>query len=289
MKTLVRIAAVLLAISCSEPAAVDKPLTIEPGGAARTLRIGSREQLSVNAANVVWTSSDTTIARINASAELQLATSYAACKWEYPGNCKVEITARAGNSVATQIITVMPYEPTMEINALQIDLDMGDTARIQASVILETVQVPWCSLEFAARDSAVAVVDAVSGLVAAGDSGSTTIEVRATGPLCPAYPGQVTVNTRSRLHTLTIEPAMYIVLPPGSGLQLSAIVRNWKGVMYPAVVRSWESADTTIASVDAKGAVRAHLCYAGPLVCRTTLTVRSGRLTATATVVVSEQ
>ena len=289
-------ACILVVAACAEPVAVEPTaLTIEPGGAARTLRIGTHEQLrahlraadgrDLGPAAVTWISSDTSVAKVDANGDLRIASSYTACNWVVPGECTFEIRAERGPLSAQQVVTVLPYEPTMELNVKQLELEMGDSVRIRVSFQLELMPVTWCVASFTSREAAVAQVDASSGVVTAQDSGSTIIDVRAAGPLCPSQGLQVQVNTRAPLHTMTIEPGQNITLEPGGSVHLTAIVRNWKGVIYPAIAVSWVSSDPDVATVDARGVVRAGNCSRDDL-CRATITARSGRLTATATVVV---
>ena len=285
----------LLATACSEPAAVAPvALSIEPGGFDRTLRVGSFEQLHAHArasdgadlgpVMPTWSSSDTTIAKVSANGELRLSTTYGSCSWVIPGECRVEITARSGALVGRQVLTVMPFEPTMELNAMHLDIEMGDSARVTAVFMLELRRVDWCATSFATRDAAVADVDTQSGVVLANDSGSTVIDVIASGPLCPTSPAHVIVNTFARRHTLTIEPGIGLDLLPGGVLQLTALVQNYKGVVYPAALATWVSADPAVASVDAKGLVRANACSVAS--CQTTITARTGRLSASTVVTV---
>ena len=289
-------ACILVVAACAEPIAVEPTsLTIEPGGAARTLRIGTHERLrahlrgadgtDLGAAVVSWISSDTNVAKVDANGDLRIASSYTACNWVFPGECTFEIRAETGALSARQVVTVIPYEPTMDLNVKQLELEMGDTARIRASFQLELRPVTWCVASFSSREAAVAQVDASTGVVSAQDSGSTIIDVRAVGPLCPSQALQVQVRTREPLHTLTIEPGQNITLAPGDSVYLTAIVRNWKGVIYPAIAVTWFSSDPNVATVDARGSVTAGFCSEADI-CRATITARSGRLTATATVVV---
>ena len=276
----------LFATSCSEPASVGPvALTIEPGGSERTLRVGTREQLTVNASkNVIWSSSDTSIAKVSATGELRLSTTYSVCNWVIPGECKVVIAAAAAGKTATQTIVVMPFEPTMEVNAMQLDIEMGDSARVSAAFMLELRRVDWCIASFVTRNAAIAEVGNQSGMVTANDSGRTVIDVSASGPLCPTSAAHVTVNTFARRHTLTIEPGTGLELVTGGVLQLTAMIQNYKGVVYPAAVVTWSSGDTAIATVDAKGLVRANACSSPP--CQTTITARTGRISASVLITV---
>jgi hypothetical protein len=282
--------------ACSDPAANNEPasLAIEPGGPARTIRIGTQERLEAHLVNsdgrsvgttaATWTSTDTSIVKVDANGELRLATSYTACNWVTPGLCQITIVARAGALRAQQLLTVMPFEPTVELATSEIDFETGDSARISAVAVLENRPVPWCTFSFTSADPAIARVDPSSGMVVGADIGSTVVHVSVTGALCPTGQAQVPVMTRPRLYVLDILPDTEDILNAGESLQLVALVTNRKDVQYPALSVQWSSSDSEVATVN-NGLVRAGAC---PLTegCRVMITARSGRLVANKAIVV---
>ena len=283
-----------LALGCSDPSGTGAParLVID-GGERRSMLIGSWEQLTARAVTangrdagslpVTWSTSDTHIASIDHRGEMRVASTYTACNWVTPGECSVRITARSGNLVAEQVITIMPYTPVITVSVRQIDLEMGDSAQLHSRVLLEGRDVPWCAVSYSSQDPAVARVDAARGMITGVDEGSTFIDVNVTGPVCPPAPERVRVINRTPWHSLSIIPDVDTVVAPGASLQLVAQVRNGKGVEYPAIVVTWQSSDPAIATVE-NGLVRAVGCQASP--CQVSITARSGKLTATKLVVV---
>jgi hypothetical protein len=286
MKTSHLLTVLLFTLVLSCDTATDVPVEPAITGMPQTALVGSVIQLSARGMRAVtWSVSDSAIARISERGELRLATSYSSCRWVYPGQCTLQVTARGGERSATGSLTVLPYQPLMELNVRSLELLSGDSVQIRPRFLLEMQGVQWCSATFATRDPDVASVDPVSGFVVAGDSGNTVIEVHSHGPVCPPDPAHVYVESRGRRHVLSIEPAD-VVLSAGDVRQLTAIVRNFKGVMYPAAAVQWQIADTSIARINAAGVARANRCT-GAEFCRTVVTARSGRLSATASIAVS--
>ncbi len=295
MRSILLALAVALA-ACSDPAGTDEPvrLVIEPAGQPRTVLIGSFQQLAAHTvtadgraatpASVSWSTSDETVARIDNRGELRIATTYTACNWVTPGDCTVRITARAGSLVAEQIITVMPYTPIITVDARQLDIEMGDSARLTSKVLLEGQDVPWCAISYESQDPTIARVDATRGVVTGVDEGITFIDVHVNGPMCPPAPEHVRVINRPPWHTLSILPDSEPTMKPGNTLQLVAQVRNGKGVEYPAIVVTWMSSDPEIAAIGSNGVVRALGC--ADSACRVTITARSSKLTATKLILV---
>ena len=283
-----------LAVGCSDPAGSSGPARlIIDGGERRSLLIGSWEQLSVRAVTasgsdagtlpVTWSTSDTHIASIDQRGELRVASTYTACNWVTPGECTVRVTARSGDLIAEQLITIMPYTPVITVSVRQIDLEMGDSTQLHSRVLLEGRDVPWCAVSYSSEDPTIARVDATRGMITGVDEGSTFIDVNVTGPVCPPAPERVRVINRTPWHSLSIVPDVDTVVAAGATLQLVAQVRNGKGVEYPAIVVTWQSSDPAIATVE-NGLVRAIGCTTST--CQVTITARSGKLTATKLVVV---
>ncbi|HEY0672012.1 MAG TPA: hypothetical protein VGD27_07095 [Longimicrobiales bacterium] len=285
---------VLLA-ACSDPTSSEPTaLVIEPGTHARTLQIGSQLQLTahyvdargrhVGDASAEWTSSDPSIAHIDPSGLLRLASSYTACDFVTPGLCQVEIIARAGEFEARQQLTILPYSPTIEVNVAQLYVEIGYPQQIITSVLLELRPVPWCAVSYSVRDPRIAQVDQATGIINGIDIGSTVVDVNVHGPICPGG-AQVELSSIEPLHVISILPETQPYLTAGESVQLTAYVTNWKEVVYPALYVQWTSSNPQVATVE-NGLVRAAPCGGGEDSCRVTITARSGRLVTSRTFVV---
>lgn len=276
-------------ITCSDPAGSNTParLVIESTSELSSLLVGDLRQLNARALDaagreagpvtVAWSTSHPHIATIDSRGELRIAATYTACNWVTPGECEVRVTARAGDLVATQRITILPYPPTLTVNTRQIDLELGDSTRLVGHLSLEGRAVPWCTVAYASADPAIARVDGIRGVVTGLDEGSTFVHVTVSGPACGSEVEPVRVIAHTPWHSLSIIPEVETIVRSGTTLQLTAQVRNAKGVEYPAMVATWSSSDPTIATVE-NGLVRILACGAPP--CAVTIAVRSGKLTA---------
>jgi hypothetical protein len=276
---------VLLATAvCSELPEEPQVLSIKPGPEARELRVGTEQQLVAQlggrAVPAEWTTSDTSIARIDATGVLRIAPSYSACDWIEPGECAVDVVARAEGITSSQRITVVPV---VELIAPGIYLEMGDSSRLLPRFAAEGREVFWCTVgDGWSWDTRIAQLRD-NGYVVAGDAGATRVDMSITGRACPAV--SVSVAVYEPLHTLTILPVDDIhTLLAGQSAQLTAHVTNWKGIEYSALAPQWSSSDATILSVDEGRIVAVGCKTAAP--CRATITVRSGRLTAARTITV---
>ena len=269
---------------CSELPEAPQVLSITPGPEARDLSVGTKQQLAARLDGrvipAVWTTSDTSIAKINASGLLLIAPTYSACGWVQPGDCAVDVVARAEGITSSQRITVLPV---VELIAPRIDLEMGDSARLVPRFAVEGREVFWCKVGegFIWNTRVASLRD--GGYIVAGDAGNTTVVMEIAGRACPGL--SVSVTVREPLHMLTILPVDDIhVLQVGQTAELFAHVTNWKGVEYSALTPQWSSSDDTILSVDGGRIVALGCSTAVP--CQATITVRSGRLTAVRTITV---
>ena len=263
------------------PPTVDPPrattVTVSPATAELTA-VGATVQLSAEVrdqngqamagATVTWSSSDASVATVDASG---LATA--------AGNGTATITATAGAvsgnaavSVAQRVsaVTVSPAADTL--------VALGDTVRLSAEAVdgnahrVEEVEFSWAS-----SDTSVAVVDD-AGLVRGVGAGQAEVTATAAG-----------VTGRADLTVVAPEPTTVAVTPDtvaltglGETAQLSAEVRDQAGRAMEGVPVAWSSADTTVAAVDSAGLVTA----AG--VGETTITATSGEASGEVVVTVMQ-
>ncbi len=282
----------LLFAACSEPSGTGEPagLALDLADDAQ-LRIGSQQQLKafyvdadgrrLGPATAEWTVSDNRVATIDAQGNLRLASSYIACDWVEPGQCRVEVVARAGTFETRKQITIMPFMPVVETSVSLVDVEIGYPQQLRTNLTLELQPVSWCQVSYRSVDPLVATVDAETGIINGIDVGTTYVDVDITGPLCPDGP-QVPVISRAPFHVLAIEPDLPTELAVGESLQLTAFITNWKDVTYAAPFVEWSSSDSALVTVE-NGLVRAAHCTSADG-CTVTVTARTGRLRATATI-----
>lgn len=292
LRPVLSILALLTVFSCAEtPAELSRIISIIPGPETRELRVGNVQQLAARMdgrpITAEWSTSDTAIARVDTTGLLRIATSYDGCGWVLPGDCEVVVMARSGGASSSQKIVVLPPTPIVVMNAPQLDLEIGDSMRLLPRFVIEDREVAWCAVDVVlTRDSSIARVR-TTGYIVAGDAGETIVDIVIEGRTCP-LPVRVPVVVRNPLHTLTILPDdPTLVLQAGETMQLSAQVRNWKGVAYPALAARWSSSNTEVLTVE-NGRVLAGSCPTAR-VCQATIVVRSGQLTATRTITVRPQ
>ena len=212
-------------------------------GATGQLTAEVRDQNGQVIANVAvaWTSSDRSVAAVNASG---LVTAV--------GNGAATITAMAGSvsgnaavTVAQEVSSVAVSPATATIGAL------GGTLRLSAealdpngSVVADAV-FTWTS-----SDRSVAAVDA-SGLVTAAGNGAATITAT-----MGSVSGSAAVTVAQEVSSVTVAPAEATIVP-GDTLRLAAAAFDAQGntVAEPEIV--WASSDRAVAVVDASGLVTA--------------------------------
>ncbi len=149
-----------------------------------------------------------------------------------------------------------PRAATVAVNPTTAELDVGETVQLTAVVrdqnsnVMAGASVTWMS-----GVSTVATVDA-TGLVTGVAGGMVTITARSGSAQGTAQVTVVTVPVVSVEVSSPAEPsALGDPLRSGEALQLSAEALDENGRPIPGVVFSWESSDTSVATVDATGLV----------------------------------
>ena len=238
------------------PPTIDPPrattVTVSPA-AAELPAVGATVQLSAEVrdqngqamagATVTWSSSDASVATVDASGLVTAA-----------GNGTATVTATAGSVSGTATVTVAQEVGAVKVTpAIDTLVAFGDTVRLSAEAVdanahrVEEVEFSWTS-----SDTSVAVVGD-AGLVTGVGPGQAEVTATVAG-----------VTGRADLTVVAPAPTTIVVTPDtvalaalGQTAQLSAEVRDQIGRAMEGIRVSWSSADTTVVAVDSAGLVTA--------------------------------
>ena len=156
------------------------------------------------------------------------------------------ITATSeGMSATANIVVLMPVAKLV-VEPTSISIWLGETSQITASAFdadNNPLEVP---IQYTSADPAVATVSG-TGLVAAVDGGTTTINVRA-GTATAAIPVEVLVPIAS----MTVASEVDSILPSET-VQMTTVQLDAKGRQIPSRPVTWESSDPAIATVSESG------------------------------------
>ena len=177
----------VLVVSCGDgaveptqpPAPVATTVTVNPGSAALTA-VGETVRLTAEVRNqngqvmagaaVVWTTSDASVAAVDASGLVTAA-----------ANGNATITATAGSVSRTALVTVMQSVASVRVSPSAGTIALGDTLRLVARAgDANGHAVAEAEFAWASGDTAVAVVD-TTGLVRGVRGGEATITVVSGG------------------------------------------------------------------------------------------------------------
>ena len=250
----------MLVLSCGDgavepappPAPMATTVTVTPGSAALTaLEETARFTAEVRDQNgqvmagaaVAWTSSDASVAPVDASGQVTAA-----------GNGSATITATSGSASGTAAVTVAQIVSAVVVSpAADTLVAFGDTVRLVAEATDANGHgVTDSEFSWSSSDTLVARVDD-QGLVesiAEGDAVVTATVSEVTGAaelsVVPALPTAVAVSPDSVLLTAL-----------GQTVQLAAEVRDQAGRVMVGAVVSWSSGDTLVVVVDSAGLLMA--------------------------------
>jgi len=220
-------------------------------------------------ATVAWTSSDASVAAVDASGEVTSA-----------GNGSVSITATAGSVSGTAAVTVAQVASSIAVSPEADTLvAFGDTVHLVAEAtdanghgVAGVTEFVWSS-----SDTLVARVDD-SGLVESVAEGEAAVTATAS-----EVTGEAELTVVSPLPTtVAVSPDTVRFTALRQTVQLAAEVREQAGRVMAEAFVSWSSGDTLVAVVDSVGLVTA---VGGG---STTVTVSAGDLADTVVVTVMQ-
>ena len=202
----------------------------------------------VPGATIVWSSSDTAVARVNASG---LVTARA--------NGGVTVTASAGTSIAAtfslrvaQVVAsaqVTPQQTTL--SAIGDSIQLGLTTLDANGFPVSDVSVTWTS-----SDSRVATVSA-SGVVTAVEPGQVTITATVNGGTVQSVTLAVQVWVGPAVQQVIVTPAADTLAALGESATLVATARTGQGDIVSGLTFTWASSNSSVASVTPGGVVTA--------------------------------
>ena len=195
---------------------------------------------AVAGAELSWETSDGAVATVDASG---LVTTVA--------NGTATITATAGEASGSAAVTVAQVVSSVTVAPAEANFAaLSDTLRLTAEAFdANGHAVAGAEFSWGTSDDSVAAVDA-SGLVTAVANGTATITATAG-----EASGSTTVNVAQVVSSVTVAPAEANFGALGDTLRLTAEAFDANGHAVAGAEFSWESSDSTVATVDASGLV----------------------------------
>ncbi len=203
-----------------------------------------RDQIGrvMEGATVSWSSSDTTVATVDASG---LATT--------AGNGTATITAASGSASDSAVVTVAQQVSGIAVSPATHTLVVGDTLRLAAAATDANGQpVAGTTFVWASGDTAVATVDD-AGFVTGVGAGEVEITAAAVGVAGAAQLAIVAPAPTA----IAVAPDTVAFAAVGDTARLMADVRDQVGNVMADQAVAWASSDTLVAMVDSDGLVTA--------------------------------
>ncbi|MCU0623546.1 MAG: Ig-like domain-containing protein, partial [Gemmatimonadaceae bacterium] len=223
---------------------VAAPATLSSFGDTTRLVAVARDSggTPVASATILWQSSDTTVARVNALGTVTAR-----------GNGTSDVSATAGAVTGAVRITVAQVAARLTVTPATVTFGaLGRTRTVAADVRdARGAAITGATITWLSRGTGVATVDA-AGLVTATGAGSTRV-VATTGTIRDS----IIVTVTPVVATISV-PSSVTFASLGDTTTLVAIARDSGGTPVPGVTPSWSSADTSIAAVTAEGLVTAR-------------------------------
>ena len=237
-----------------------------------TVRL-SAEALDANGQTVAgagfsWATSEATVATVDESG---LVTAVA--------NGSATITATSGSASGSATVTVAQEVSAVTVTPAEASFAaLGDTVRLAAEAFDANGRAV-AGAEFSWTSSAAPVATvSESGLVTAVANGSATITATSG-----SASGSATVTVAQEVSAVTVTPAEASFAALGDTVRLAAEAFDANGRAVGGAEFTWESSDSTIATVDATGLVTAMASGSA------TITATSGSVSGSATVTVAQE
>ncbi|MDD4414491.1 MAG: Ig-like domain-containing protein [Oscillospiraceae bacterium] len=278
----------LVTVSAAPPTLVLTSVTVSP--ATASINVGATQQLTANpldqnlgafaGATITWSSSNSAIASVDATTGLVTGVA--------GGSAIITATAVSGAITVTGTssitVNVVPVLTSVTVAPATATILVAGTQQLTASPLDQNLTAfVGATVTWSSNNSAIASVNATTGLVTGVAAGSATITATAvSGAVTVTGTSQITVNTPPPVFTsITINPSS-ATINVGGNSQFTATALDQNGVaMVNQPAFTWTSSNTTVGTVDVNGLVSA--LSAGT----TTITATSGAISGTAAVTVS--
>ena len=252
-------AALLLVSACGDGTAEPEPpprdpsrpttVSITPASAELTA-LGATVRLSaevrdqygqvMTGATVAWTSSDASVATVDATG---LVTAVA--------NGTATVTATAGSASGTVAVTVMQSVGSVVVSPTEGTMAVGDTLRLTAEAFdANGHEVDGAVFTWSSSDTSVVRVDE-SGLLQAVAKGTATVTATAD-----SASGTAAVMVMQSVGSVVVSPAES-TMAVGDTLRLTAEAFDENGHRVDDAAFTWSSSDTSVVRVDESGLVEA--------------------------------
>ncbi len=222
-----------------------------------TATVKDQKGAAIEDASIAWASTDTAVARVNASGWVFAA-----------GAGKARIVASSGTLADTAAVAVEQVPATVTLSPDSVALAIGDTARLGAAVLdSNDTAIEGAALTWTSADTAIARVDD-SGLVTGVAWGGTRV-IASAGEVADT----VAVEVEQVPVAIVVSPDS-VAVGEGLTMQLEARVVDANGAPIEGAVVTWSSASNSVATVDlTEGLVTGRLWGS-----TTTVTAKSGAL-----------
>lgn len=221
-------------------------VTVAP--ASSSLAVGATAQLTATVKSedgstlsgrpVVWSSSDQSVATVDANGLVTAA-----------GEGTATITATSAGKSGTASVTVTIPVASVDVTPAASSLQWGETVQLTAAPKDAQGDALDRSVTWSSSDESVATVDE-NGLVTATGAGDATITATSGG-----VHGTATVTVTDPATTVEVDPTS-ATLTVGATVQITATVKALSGSVLSSTV-TWSSSDQAVATVDGNGLVTA--------------------------------
>ena len=190
-------------------------------------------------AAVTWTSSDTSVARVDGAGLVTAA-----------DNGTATVAAAAGAASGSAAITVAQVVRTVAVSPPADTIAPGDTVRLVAEALdANGHTVAGTEFFWSSSDTSVARVDE-TGLVTAADNGTAAVTAAAG-----AASGSAAITVAQVVRTVVVSPPADTIAP-GDTVRLVAEALDANGRRVAGAEFSWSSSDYSITGVDDSGLVQ---------------------------------